>query len=306
MRHRPPAEDAPVQRCAHLEALAEAVVGVPLRPAAEHVASRRSRGRHGSALQWHMGLQPHDGQAQLDWEDRIEIKLVSVWGRGLDGRGGIACDKLKVCDVSIDPWQKLSNVLFVFADRLTRVVVGAALFRLCGPVREGLAAAWGADPHFEHPLLFVEAREQGNKRAPAYYLASRFFAQADLLPVGAPGVLPFDARWWNERRTEHGRDPLLSIIVPEQAEAACPRCSAPLHFESARLEQAGWAPARHGLPLGDPCGLAAHAVVSSHRLRASPIQSAEEFRAGVECRLAPDELWRVADRVIEPEDHLHG
>ncbi|MCA9688062.1 MAG: hypothetical protein KC636_00520, partial [Myxococcales bacterium] len=71
-------------RCAYLEALIEAALGLPLAPAAELVTPARSRGRFGNALQWHLGLEPHDGAATLDWEDRIEIKMVSVWRR----RGG--------------------------------------------------------------------------------------------------------------------------------------------------------------------------------------------------------------------------
>lgn len=278
---------------------------MPLRPAADLVASARSRGRHGSALQWHFGLSPHDSVAHLDWEDRIELKLVSVWGRGSQGRAGVACDKVKVCEISIDPWHKLSNVLFVFADRLTRVVVGATLFRLAGAARQRLAGSWEADPHFGHPLLFVEAREQGRARAPAYYLSNRFFSEQALLPVGTPGVFPFDARWWNEQRSEHGRDPLLTMVDGSASPVGCPRCGGPVSYDTDAVRASGWAPARHGTPFGDRCALAAHAVVLGDRFRASVIQTPEEFRAGVECRLVPEQVWRLADRVMEPDDHLH-
>src|SRR6187399_2221717 len=101
LRHPPPEQDAPPARCAHLEALAEAAIGLPLGPAAARVASMRSRGRYGNALQWHFGLAAHDSAARLDWEDRIEIKLVSVWRRGL---ADVGTDKVKICDARIDPW----------------------------------------------------------------------------------------------------------------------------------------------------------------------------------------------------------
>lgn len=310
LRHPPPGHDAPLRRCAHLEALAEAIVGVPLGPAAQAVASRRSRGRHGNALQWHLGLEPHDGQAELDWEDRIEIKLVSVWARGADGARGVGCDKLKVCDVAIDPWHKLSNVLWVFADRLTRVVVEASLWRLAGPCRTRLEAAWDADPHFERPLMFVEAREQQGRRAPAYYLAGRWFAAEGLLPSSmstrVPGVFPFDTRWWNEQRAEHGRDPLTTLVGPGAASPlACPRCGGPIAFEAGRVAAAGWSPARHGMPVQGPCAVTGHLVVDPGRMIASRVQTPEEFRAGVEGWMAPEKVWRLADRVAEPGDHLH-
>mgnify|MGYP007032564897 CR=1 FL=1 len=281
---------------------------MPLGPAAALVASRRSRGRHGNALQWHLGLSPHDGDATLDWEDRIEIKLVSVWARGARGERGLGCDKLKVCDVGIDPWHKLSNVLWVFADRLTRVVVGASLWQLQGAGRTRLETAWHADPHFGDPLLFVEAREHDGKRAPAYYLAARWFLEEGLLPTEVPpGVFPFDARWWNEVRREHGFDPLATLVSrSETGMVRCTRCGGPIHYDPARIADAGWSPARHGMPMEGPCALSGHFAVDAERLIASRIQTPEEFRAAVEGRTARCATWRLADRVEEPEDHLHG
>ena len=109
LRHRPPSRDAPLRSCRHLEHLADALRGVPLAPAAELLDEARGRGRHGNALQWHLGLEVVDTSPAPDWEERIEIKLVSVWQRG-DGQ--LKCDRIKVCDASCDPWRKLANVLF--------------------------------------------------------------------------------------------------------------------------------------------------------------------------------------------------
>ena len=306
LRHRPPSQPEPLRRCAHLEDLAEALVGVPLGSAARRVASRRSRGRHGNALQWHLGLSSHDAAAHLDWEDRIEIKLVTVWGRGTQDEPGVGCDKLKVCDVGIDPWHKLANVLFVHADRLTRVVVGAHLFHLDAPRLERLAVAWDEDPHFGHPPLFVEAREQEGRRAPAYYLSARWLESEGILPRPCSPIFDFDPAWWNATRREHGRDPLLTLADRPLAQLRCPRCGGPITVDQDRLAERGWAPARHGMPLGDACALAGHAVVDATRLRASRAATQEEFAAALEQRVEPDRVWRLADRVPEPEDHLHG
>jgi hypothetical protein len=308
LRHSPPGRDAPLRRCAYLEALAESAVGVPLGPAAALVASQRSRGRHGNALQWHLGLSPHDGQASLDWEDRIEVKLVSVWARGPTGEGGVGCDKLKVCDIGIDPWRKLSNVLWVFADRLTRVVVGATLWHLHGAARARLETAWHADPHFGDPLLFVEAREGRGGRAPAYYLAARWFVEEGLLPRNqASGVFPFDARWCKEVRAEHGHDPLATIAWPGgSGELTCTRCGGPITYDPIRLTRAGWSPARHGMPMHGPCAARGHFVVDGQRLISSSVQTQLECCAAIEGRLERSKTWRLADRVEEPDDHLHG
>jgi hypothetical protein len=77
LRHPPPGVDAPLRRCAYLEALAEASLGLCLAPAAALVATASARGRVGNALQWHFGLDANDSSEQLDWEDSVEIKLVS-------------------------------------------------------------------------------------------------------------------------------------------------------------------------------------------------------------------------------------
>lgn len=298
LRHRPPAWAPPLERCRHLEVLAEQLVGVPLGPAAELLTSERSRGRYGNALQWHLGLPPHDGLPTLDWEDRIEVKLVSVWRRP---NGRVGCDKLKVCDIAASPWRKLSNVLWVFVDRLTRIVVEAAFFHLDGGVLQRLARSWECDPHFEDPMLFVEARETDGKRAPAYYLSAQWFEQERLLPSPTASILPFDPRWWRETRLQHGREPQLTL-TPGVTEVPCPRCGGPMRVTE--LEH-GWAPAWHGMPLGPACAVRGHALVDARRLVMSPVQSQDEFCSGLEGRLEPDRVWRLADRVPEPEDHQH-
>jgi hypothetical protein len=300
--HAPPDGDAPRQRCAHLEALAEAATGVPLGPAAELVAAGRSRGRHGNALQWHFGLEPHDGLPVLDWEDRIEIKLVSVWAR--TAGGGLATDKVKVCDVAIDPWRKLSNVLWVFADRLTRVVIGHRFWRLAGAARERLARSFDMDPHFDRPDLFVEAREHEGRSAPAYYLSARWFESEKILP--ASGALPFDAKWWGEARAASGgRDPLVCVVrQPFRPTVECPRCNGTLHLSPHAVEEDGWAPARHGLPLGDACALRWHLVVDDGRLP-SGTTGRGELVAALGGGQPSSRVARVCDLVLEPEDHLH-
>lgn len=291
-----------MRRCAHLEALAQAAVGLVLTPGAELVAAPRSRGRFGSALQWHLGLEPHDGLAELDWEDRIEIKLVSVWRRG----DGVRCDKLKVCDAQIDPWRKLSNVLWVFADRLTRVVVGTRRWTLAGPAREALERSWGMDPHFDRPELFVESRDRGDHSAPAYYVAAAWLARAGILPPAGPGLFPFDAQFWGEARARahaHGvRDPLATVVAPDSpSEVRCPRCAGTLAFDSGRLRADDWAPAHHRMPLGPACAVRGHYVVN----RAHLIASWADAEAAIEGRVPPHEASRLSDRVPEPEDHLH-
>lgn len=305
LRHPPPGRDAPLRRCAYLTALAEHAHGLALGPAADLVAPRGSRGRFGSALQWHFGLEPHDGLDHLDWEDRIELKLVSIWR----ARDGLACDKLKVSDLTIDPWHKLGNVLFVFADRLTRTIVGHRFFRLAGPTRERLEAAWGQDPHFDRPQLFVEAREQDERQAPAYYLGAAWFRSEQVLPDSLPGVFPFDARWWSSARTSsRGRDPLATLWRGEAREPlVCPRCSGPLHAELARVARDGWAPAVHAMPFGDACALRGHFVLDAARLALGPgAPGRAALEAALDGRLQPDQVERLSDRVLEPEDHLHG
>lgn len=306
LRHPPPGRDAPPVRCAYLSALAEHSLGLALGPAAELVAPLGSRGRYGSALQWHFGLEPHDGLDHLDWEDRIELKLVSVW-RTRDG--ALACDKLKVSDLTIDPWRKLGSVLFVFADRLTRVIVGHRFFRLAGPTRERLEAAWGQDPHFERPALFVEAREQEERQAPAYYLSAAWFRDEAVLPAAPPGAFPFDARWWSSARAgARGREPLATLWRGEGGGAlACPRCGGPVRADLARVAADGWAPAIHAMPFGDACALRGHYVLAASRLALGPgAPGRTGLEAALEGRLAADCVERLSDHVLEPEDHLHG
>lgn len=278
-------------------------MGLPLGPAAAALSSRRSRGRHGNALQWHLGLEAHDAEAVLDWEDRIEIKLVSVWRRP---SGRVACDKLKVCDVGVDPWHKLSNVMWVFADRLTRVVVGAMQTTLCGELRARLSTSWRHDPHFGNPLLFVEAREHAGRAAPAYYLAARWFEQEELLPPATPAIHGFDAAWWSSARSRHGRDPWLTLVDGSCDLVACPRCGGPLAFDVGVVQEVGVAVAVHRMPAAAPCLARAHAVVHVETLADSALFDPERIRAGIESRIAPDALDRLANRVPEPPDHFHG
>jgi hypothetical protein len=304
LRHPPHGRDAPLRRCAYLEALAEHARGLALGPAADMVTPLASRGRYGSALQWHFGLEPHDGLDRLDWEDRIELKLVSVW-RTRDG--GLACDKLKVCDLTIDPWHKLANVLWVFADRLTRVVVGHRFTRLAGPMRERLEQAWGLDPHFEHPALFVEAREQGQRQAPAYYLSAAWFRSEAVLPRELPGVCAFDSRWWaSARGSGRGREPLVTLWRGETGPLTCPRCGGKLHADPARLAREGWAPAVHAMPFGDRCGLRGHYALAASQLALGPGEPGRaELEAALQGLLRADQVERLADHVVEPDDHLH-
>jgi len=310
LRHPPPGADALPRRCAHLEALARGLVGVPLGPAAKFTSSSQSRGRHGSALQWHLGLAAHDSEAVPDWEGRIEIKLVSVWRRP---GGEVGCDKLKVCDAGVDPWTKLANVLWVFADRLTRIVVAQRLWTLAGPAREALERAWQADPHFGDPSLFVEAREQTAadgtvRRAPAYYLSNRWLASAGLLPPPGPGIFPFDATWWREVRAEHRRDPIAHVRVGaglELGAQTCRRCGGPLTFDPDRFADQGWAPARHGMPMRGDCAVRGHFILDPSGLVAPAELEAPRLLEILEERDAPGQVFRVCDQVAEPDDHLH-
>lgn len=302
LRHPPPKDDPPSHRCAHLRALARAAVGLPLGPAADLVAPGRSRGRHGNALQWHLGLRPHDAEARLDWEDRIEIKLVSVWLRS----GAVVCDKLKVSDLAVDPWHKLSNVLWVFADRLTRVVVGTRAWGLRGDARRRLSRAWSLDPHFDQPDLFVEARERADgSAAPSYYLSARWLAAEGLLPAAGPGIFPFDARWWRQTRAEHGHEPLPSVALSGDGQQRCRRCGGPLRFSPEAVTAHGWAPAHHGMPMGSLCAPRGHFVVDGRRLLLPPELPVEDVLDALERRIPREAVWRLSERVPEPDDHLH-
>ncbi|MEE9381870.1 MAG: hypothetical protein V3V08_00450 [Nannocystaceae bacterium] len=304
LRHPPPAQDPAFERCAYLEQLAAASVGVPLGATARALTARRSRGRHGNALQWHLGLDPHDSDASLDWEGRIEIKLVSVWPRR-DGR--VVCDKLKVGELGTDPWHKLANVLWIFADRLSRVVVGYRFTHLGGERRRRLARAWSLDPHFDRPPIFVEARQSGAESAPAYYLSARWFQQEGVL-TGVRALYGFDARWWSAaRRRFSDRDPAIAVTWKGARRIRCPRCDGSLR---AVQHDAGggigwWAPALHELPLGAACAVRAHILIAGECLPRVACASMREVMAALEGDLKPSELWRLADRVGEPEDHMH-
>jgi hypothetical protein len=306
LRHPPPTRDAPRHRCRHLERLAESAVGIPLGPAAEHLSDARGRGRHGNALQWQFGLDVHDSSPEPDWEGRIEIKLISVWQRA-DGRLG--CDRIKVCEVAANPWAKLGNVMFVFADRLTRVVLGHTSFRLAGSSRERLARSWVVDPHFGQPELIVESREgRAAKMTPAYYLAARWLESEGLLPTERVEVgYRFDPSWWRTIRAEHrGRDPLITLARTDHGDRTeCPRCRGWLQTDLARVFELGSAPAVHTMPIQGECGLRGHVVVDPRRLPApAAIRDIEQFE-GIEGRVSREKLWRLADRVSEPDDHGH-
>ncbi|HET6582652.1 MAG TPA: hypothetical protein VFG69_04380 [Nannocystaceae bacterium] len=301
LRHRPPLADARAQDCRHLDALARAAVGLPLGPAAALLSSARSRGRHGNALQWHLGLAPHDGEATLDWEDRIEVKLVSVWRSG----DRVVCDKLKVCDADLDPWRKLANVLWVFVDRSTRVVVGSAKTTMAGAMRERLAAVWDRDPHFDRPDLFVEARDGEAGPAPAYYLAATWLAREAILPALTPGIFSFTPRLWSRAIAESGREPVLTVVRDGEEIRACPRCGAPFSFAPGDLARRGLALAHHGLPLPRSCAPALHVAVDGTRLPAPTVLAAAEQIAALEGRTPLDAVPRLCDRVAEPDDHAH-
>jgi hypothetical protein len=304
LRHPPPSEVPPRHRCAHLEALAEASVGLPLGPAARSLTEARGRGRHGNALQWHFGLDIHDGSPMLDWEDRIEIKLVSVWAQG-DGSYG--CDKLKVCEFGVSPWHKLSNVLWIFADRVSRVVLGWRFTHLSGSIAESLTRAWTLDPHFGQPPLFVESRDSASGSAPAYYLAARWLDEAGVLPARSGDIgLPFDRRTWSSlRQAGGGKDPLLTVVGRADPQVACPRCGATMRVDLEVLGRDGYAPAQHLMPVGGDCALRGHLCILAPRLPSPMSCSVDELVEGVEHRTPRERLWRLADRVPEPEDHQH-
>jgi hypothetical protein len=305
VRHAAPTTDAPIRSCAYLDALLESAEGTPLRPVVGMFGSYASRGRYGNALQWHLGLEPHDGVAAPDWEGSIELKLVSVWRTS---RGTVACDKLKVCDVSIDPREKLSNVAFVLVDRVTRVVVGSRRFRLAGASRAGLAARWNADPHFDEAPLFVESRGEGEKSAPAYYMSASWLGARLGLEAGVPGVYPFDSSQWTRLRAEgRGRDPLVSVLDAQAMgeRHRCPRCPGTLHLDPEKFATWGICAASHTRGLGERCDQRGHIAVDGRGLGRLGACSMEELLAGIEDRVSPEEVWRLADRVREPDDHLH-
>lgn len=292
LQHAPPAGPAPAMRCEYLQRLVRAAIGLPLGPAAAMLSSKRSRGRHGNALQWHLGLDAHDARSEPDWEGRIEIKLVTLWRVG----AAVACDKLKVCDAQIDPWRKLANVLFVFADRLTRTVVGARQLHLDGPAWDRLVRAWELDPHFGAPDLFVESRQGEGGMSPAYYVSAAWLL-AHVVPPELPGVFE------GPRRVAHVGEPVLTLV--DGPGARCPRCGAALRYDDTVVAERGCAPAHHGLPLPPGCGARQHVVVGRTRLVAPALGSAQEQHAGLEGRMPADRLTRLADLIAEPDDHRH-
>jgi hypothetical protein len=120
-------------------------------------------------------------------------------------------------------------------------------------------------------------------------------------------VFPFDARWWSEARdhSTRRRDPLLTLWRGASA-VVCPRCGGPLRVEVDRVRAEGWAPAVHAMPLGPACGLRAHAVIDAAGLPLPPGHPRRAaLEAAVEGRTAPEQVDRLADRVLEPEDHEH-
>jgi hypothetical protein len=67
----------------------------------------------------------------------------------------------------------------------------------------------------------------------------------------------------------------------------------------------GWAPAIHTMPLGPTCALRGHVVIDPRRLPEPACASDVEQFEGVEARTEANRLWRLADRVPEPDDHGH-
>lgn len=316
LRHPPPptiAQEA--QRCLYLEELAEAAVGLPLGHAASQLMHARGRGRHGNALQWHLGLQKSDSLAQLDWEDRIEIKLVSVWRRPFDRLG---CDKLKVCDANVDPWRKLSNVLWVCADRMTRVVQGCHLTHLQDCGWDALRRSWQQDPHFEQPDLFIESRETSRIKdgaargglsrpsmAPAYYVSARWVSEHVLTRLpSARTFLQWDGASWQQWRKREW--PPCYLIVEAGREAPrCPACGEELVGQEGARPERGWIELLH--PRGACPEFRERTVVGvdGSYIPKSPVLSREEQAQALSGAAAGTELIRLVDRCLEPEDHLH-
>ena len=160
-------------------------MGLPLGSAAAMLGSAKSRGRHGNALQWHLGLAPHDGDKTLDWEDRIEVKLVSVWRARRQG-GVRQAEGLRRGSLSVAQARERALGLRRSHHANRR---GRASTTMAGRLRERLAATWDRDPHFEQPDLFVEARDGEAGPAPAYYLAATWFAARSDLAAELAGDL---------------------------------------------------------------------------------------------------------------------
>ena len=301
LRHRPSPPDPTPAYCGYLDALAAGLCGLSLHAAARHVASLRSRGRFGTALQWHLGLAAHDSGPAADWEGRIEIKLVTIHRTGA---GAVRCDKIKVCDADLDPFERLDDVLFVFADRLTRMVVGHRWFHRAGAAAAALAAACDQDPHFDRPALFVEARGGPGRSQPAYYVTAAFVREHVGLP-DHPAVLPDDPTVRAELRAGR-RDPLWTPLDPRQDEGPCPRCGGIVRRlgDAGAFARRGYAPAVHRLPLAGPCARFSHAVVAPERLP-PPAPGVFGPREQIDSLACTGPVLRIADRVLEPDDHEH-
>jgi predicted RNA-binding Zn-ribbon protein involved in translation (DUF1610 family) len=295
LRHCPPANAPAFRRCAYLEALAVAAVGLPLAPVADILLADAGRGRHGNALQWHLGLAARDGSATLDWEDRIEIKLVSVWRRP---NGALTCDKLKVCDVNVDPWHKLSNVLWVFADRCSRLVLGYRFFHLNETELSRLAGSWACDPHFSNPELFVEARESATSIAPAYYLSANWLIEQGFALATNPLV------YLGSNRTFAG-DSRLIVADGHVVEGTCPQCNGSLIWRDTELKERGWSHCEHAGFRGLACENSLFYAIDGACIPESHACSRDEQVQALAGTLRYETLWRLADRIPEPEDHLH-
>ena len=60
------------------------------------------------------------------------------------------------------------------------------------------------------------------------------------------------------------------------------------------------------MPWHDSCALRSHFTVAQDRLKIpGGAGTREETMDALEARLLPEEVWRLADRILEPEDHLH-
>ncbi len=303
--------------------------GICLAPAARVVAPARSRGRHGLALQWHLGLAAHDPSPLPDWEERIEVKLLTVWRRS---DGTLASDKVKICEASSDPNAKLANVLWVLADHATRVVVGHTYTVLAGPMRAELESSWYEDPHFGEPTIYVESRDSGRACSPAYYLTPSFVSKHVLAPMGPlSGVFEHTSSLAAsaQARAAFGLEDRASAAAmttgPDTYSSAgslqapalvadahslspsdpvrCPSCTGELLVTGQDLAQRGVLFAAHRLARGCPHPWVR--VVDQSALVPATICSRSEQIDLVVDRVPLASIWRVSDRVLEPEDHLH-
>ena len=304
LRHPPPGRPAGIARCLHLEELARASEGLVLGPASEQLMRGRSRGRYGNALQWHFGLAKSDALAELDWENRIEIKLVSVWRRS---DGSWACDKLKVCDHAIDPWHKLSNVLWVCADRMTRVILGTHLTTLSGDFLNRLSRSWSMDPHFDRPDLWIESRESEGQQAPAYYLTSSILQEFVLDPArltASACPVMFDGVMWTHWR-QIGASPRFLLTEAGRLSHRCPSCGEALELQNATRIDRGWAELMHPRAMGRPCERSVWLALDGGHVPSSMVMSRDEQASALLDPCNPSVLFRLADVCPEPDDHMH-